>query len=62
LEVHKYRWELNDYGLPDGYDKFVASDIIALLIEGLKSIGVAGNKLSHAHLKADDHTGHPEPT
>jgi hypothetical protein len=36
---------------------------IALLIEALKSIGVAANKLSHAHLKADDRTpGHPGPT
>jgi hypothetical protein len=42
LEDHKYRWELYGYGLPDGYDKLVASDIIALLIEALKSIGVAG--------------------
>ena len=45
LEDHKYRWELYGYGLPDGYDKLVASDIIALLIEALKSIGVAGDKL-----------------
>ena len=63
LEDHKYRWELYGYGLPDGYDKLVASDIIALLIEALKSIGVARNKLTHAHLKADDHNpGHPEAT
>jgi hypothetical protein len=27
LEDHKYRWELYCYGLPDGYDKLVASDI-----------------------------------
>jgi hypothetical protein len=51
------------YGLPDGHDKFVASDIIALLIETLKSVGVAGNKLSHAYLKADAHNpGHPNAT
>jgi hypothetical protein len=63
LEDHKYRWELYCYGLPDGYDKLVASDIVALLIEALKDIGVAGYKLSHAHLKADGHTpGRPEPT
>jgi hypothetical protein len=31
LQDHKYRWELYDYRLPDGYDKLVASDIIALL-------------------------------
>ena len=48
----KYRWELYSYGLPDGYDKLLASDIIALLNEGLKSIRVAGNRLSHAQLKA----------
>jgi hypothetical protein len=52
----QYRWEFYGYGLPDGYDKLVASDIVALLIEALKGIGVAGNKLSHARLKADDHT------
>jgi hypothetical protein len=54
LEDHKYRWELYSYGLPDGYDKLVASDIIDLLIEALKGIGVARNKLVHAQLKVDE--------
>jgi hypothetical protein len=59
LQDHKYRWELYGYRLPDGYDKLVASDIIALLVEALKSVSVARNKLTHAHLKADDHNpGH----
>ena len=41
LEDHKYRWELHSYGLGEGYDKRVVSDIIAMLIEALKGIGVA---------------------
>ena len=45
LEDHKYRWELHSYGLPEGYDKQVVADIIDLLIEALKGIGVADNKL-----------------
>jgi hypothetical protein len=55
LEDHKYRWELHSYGLAEGYDKLVVSDIIALLIEALKAIGVADNKLMGAHIKADSH-------
>lgn len=55
LEDHKYRWELNSYGLPEGYGKLVVSDIIDLLIEALKGIGVADNKLLQAHTKADHH-------
>jgi hypothetical protein len=47
LEDHKYRWELHSYGLWEGYDKLVISDIIDLLIEALKGIGVADNKLSY---------------
>ena len=49
LEDHKYRWELHSYGLAEGYDKLVVSDIIALLIEALKAIGVADNSLLGAH-------------
>jgi hypothetical protein len=45
LENHKYRWELHSYGLPDGYDRLVVSDIIELLIEALKGICVADKKL-----------------
>ena len=55
LEDHKYRWELHSYGLAEGYDKLVVSAIIALLIEALKAIGVADNKLMGAHIKADSH-------
>jgi hypothetical protein len=55
LEDHKYRWELHSYGLPEGNDKLVVTDIIGLLIEALKGIGVADNKLLQAHTKADHH-------
>jgi len=51
LEDHKYRWELHSYGLPEGYDKLIVTDIIALLIEALKGIGAADNKLLRAHTK-----------
>jgi len=56
LEDHKYRWELHSYGLPDGYDKLVVAEIIALLIEALKAIGATDNKLLEANTKADHHT------
>jgi hypothetical protein len=55
LEDHKYRWELHSYGLAEGYDKLVVSDIIALLNEALKGIGVADNNLLAAHTKAKSH-------
>jgi hypothetical protein len=55
LEDHKYRWELHSYGLAEGYDKLVVSDIIAMLIEALKGIGVADNNLLGAHAKAASH-------
>ena len=55
LEDHKSRWELHSYGLAEGYDKLVVSDIIALLIEALKGIGATDNKLLQAHTKADHH-------
>jgi hypothetical protein len=55
LEDHKYRWELHSYGLAEGHDKRVVSDIIALLIEALKGIGVADNNLLAAHIKAKSH-------
>jgi hypothetical protein len=55
LEDNKYRWELHSYGLAEGCDKLVISDIIALLIEALKGIGATDNKLIQAHTKADDH-------
>ena len=47
---------MHSYGLPEGYDKLVVTDIIALLIEALKGIGAADNKLLQAHTKADHHT------
>jgi hypothetical protein len=56
LEDHTYRWELHSYGLKEGYDRLVVSDIIALLIEALKGIGTADNKLMQAHIKAGHHT------
>jgi hypothetical protein len=55
LEDHKYRWELHSYGLPEGYDKVVISDIVTLLIEALTGIGAADNKLIQAHTKAEQH-------
>ena len=42
--------------LAEGYDKLVVADIIGFLIEALKSIGVADNKLLQAHTKADCHS------
>jgi hypothetical protein len=56
LEDHKYRWELHSCGLPDGYDKHVVTEIVALLNEALRSIGDADNKLLGAHTKAAGHT------
>jgi hypothetical protein len=46
---------LHSYGLVEGCDKLVVADIIVLLIEALRGIGAANNKLTHAHIKADDH-------
>jgi hypothetical protein len=61
LEDHKYRCELHSYGVPEGYDKRVVSDIIGMLIEALNAIGIADNKLLHARTKADHHTpGSPD--
>jgi hypothetical protein len=45
---------LHSYGPVEGYDKLVVADIIVLLIEALRGIGAANNKLTHAHIKADD--------
>jgi hypothetical protein len=39
----------------NGINVLVVSDIIALLIEALKGIGVTDNKLLGAHIKADSH-------
>jgi hypothetical protein len=55
LEDQKYRWELHSYGLPEGHDKLVVAEIIALLIDALKGIGAADNKLLQAHTQADHH-------
>jgi hypothetical protein len=38
-DLHKYRWELHSYGLPNGCDKLVVADIIDLLIEALRGDG-----------------------
>ena len=46
---------MHSYGLPEGHDKLVVADIIVLLIEALKGIGGADNKLLQAHTKADHH-------
>ena len=55
LEHHKYRWELHSYGLPEGYDRQVVAEVIALLGEALKGIGIADNKLLQTHTKVDCH-------
>jgi hypothetical protein len=55
LQDHKYRWELYSYGVPDGYDKLIASDVITELIESIKGIGAGRNRLVYAHIKADGH-------
>jgi hypothetical protein len=61
LEDHKYRWELHSYGLPEGHDRQVVADVIALLTEALKGIGNADNKLLQAHTKSDHHNpGSPD--
>lgn len=46
---------MHSYELAEGYDKLVVTEIIGLLIDALKSIGTANNKLAHAQIKADDH-------
>ena len=38
-----------------GPDELVVADIIVLLIEALKGVGAADNKLIQAHTKADRH-------
>jgi hypothetical protein len=55
LQDHKYRWELYSFGVPDGYGKLIASDIIAELTESIKGIGAGRSRLVHAHIKADGH-------
>jgi hypothetical protein len=55
LQDHKYRWELYIYAVPDGYDKLIASDIIAELAESIKGIGAGGSRLVHAHIKSHGH-------
>ena len=54
-KTDKYRWELHSYGLPDGSDKLVVTDIIGLLIDALKGVGATDNELIQAHTKADHH-------
>lgn len=55
LENHRYRWQMYGFGLPDGYDKLIASDITEQLAEALKNISSARDRLNHALVKADDH-------
>jgi hypothetical protein len=47
--------ELHSYGLPEGHDKQVVSDVIDMLTEALRCIGVADHMLLKAHTKADHH-------
>lgn len=53
LEDHRSRWDLYRYGLQDGYDRLVASDIIEQLNTALINLGSARDRLTHALLKAD---------
>lgn len=53
LEDHRSRWDLYRYGLHDGYDRLVASDIIEQLNTALINLGSARDRLTHALLKAD---------
>lgn len=57
LEDHKYRWQQYGFGLSDGYDKLIVSDITDQVSEALKSIAIARDRLNQALLKADGH--HP---
>jgi hypothetical protein len=56
LEDHKHRWELHNFRLPEGYDKHVVADLIAMLVEALKCIGIADNMLLGAQTKAGCHS------
>lgn len=56
LEDHRSRWELYACGLADGYNKLVTSDIIDQLGAALANLAGARDRLSHAFLKADDHS------
>lgn len=53
LEDHRSRWDLYRYGLPDGYDQLIASDVIEQLNTALINLASARDRLSHAFLKAD---------
>lgn len=57
LADHRSRWELHAYGLADGYDKLVASNVIDQLGAALINLAGARDRLSHAFLKADDGHG-----
>jgi hypothetical protein len=57
LQDHRSRWEIYGYGLADGYDKLVISDVVDLLGTALKSLAGARERMKQAFLRADDH-GH----
>lgn len=48
LEDHRSRWDLYRYGLPDGLDRLVASDIIEQLNTALINLGARVTD-SHMH-------------
>ncbi len=56
LEAHRSQWELYKYGLADGYEKLIASDIVDQLGTALINLAGARDRLSHAFLKADGHS------
>jgi hypothetical protein len=64
LEDHKYRCQLHSYGLLQGYNRKVVTEVIGLLIDALECICIADKMLLQAHSKADSHnpgSGRPNP-
>jgi hypothetical protein len=52
VEDCKYRWELHNYGLPDGPNRRVVEEIVNQLNQVLRGIGAADNRLLDAHCAA----------
>ncbi|WJR34210.1 hypothetical protein P3F83_01815 [Mycobacteroides immunogenum] len=56
LEDNKYRWEIHHFGLDEGYDKSVVSEIVTCLGDTLRGLAAADLNLMDASLKADGHS------
>ena len=54
LQDHRSRWEVYRYGLPDGYNGLIVSDIVDLLGTALINLAGARDRISQASLRADD--------